>query len=373
MEIVFDRDELLSALNFVTPLIPTKSAFSILQNVLIRTEGGKVILTGSDLDVFIEKAITAEISEGTEGERFLLPGKKLLAIAREIEVDRINLRISEDIVTILGIRSNFTFPTISPSEYPAIPSFPEETTFEINWEDLWKLVRTASFVASKDYSRGAMSGVLLSSKGEELRVVATDGVRLAFTEKRDKFGPEFSLILPPKAFDLLSNYSGKVTFGIHSQNASAEGPRLFGIRGEAIQITGRLIQGPFPAYEGIIPKEFIGNLRVDKKSFESTLKRVSLFANVATKAVYLELGTGLVNMNISTPEIGSAREEIEAQYEGDELKVGFNASFMSEILRHIDSDKIVIRFTSAASAMKIEPEEKEDVEIFYLLMPIRMG
>jgi DNA polymerase-3 subunit beta len=203
-----------------------------------------------------------------------------------------------------------------------------------------------------------------------LRVVATDGVRLGFVENPtliSKAGVEFNLIVPPKAFDILSGYSGRVTIGIHDDAT------MFGIRGEDVQVIGRLIQGPFPAYEGVIPKDFVGTLTVNKKSFESTLRRVSLFASTTTRAVYLELGPDLINMNISTPDIGSAREEIEARYDGEELKIGFNASYMSDILRHLDSDQIMIRFTSAGSAMKIEPEEKGDVEIFYLLMPIRMS
>ncbi|RKX71781.1 DNA polymerase III subunit beta [candidate division WOR-3 bacterium] len=368
MELIFDRDELISALNSVIPLIPPKSAFSILQNILIRIESGKVIIAGSDLDVFIEKTLTAEIAQG-EKEKVLLPGKKLLAIAKEIEVDRINLRIAEQVATVLGIRSNFTFPTIDPAEYPEIPKFPDGASFEINWPDLWKLIKAVSFVASKDYSKGAMSGILFTSSGDALRIVTTDGVKLGFIEKRERFGPEFSLIIPPKAFDLISGYSGMVTFGLES----GDSPKLFGIKGEDIQITGRLIQGPFPAYEGVIPKEFVGELKVSKKNFESTLRRVSLFANTTTKAVYLDLAPGLINMNISTPNVGAAREEIEAEYEGEELKIGFNASFMIDILRHIDSDRIKIGFTSPASAMKIEPEEKGDIEVFYLLMPVRMG
>lgn len=369
MEFVFNRDELIPALNFVIPLIPPKSSFTILQNILLRSETGKIVISGTDLDVFVEKSITAEISQGSKGEKVVLPGKKLLAIAKEIEVDRINLRITEQIATVLGIRSNFTFPTVDPSEYPEIPGLPEDITFEIKWEDFWPLIKAVSFVSSRDYTKGAMSGILLSSKGDSLHVVATDGVKLGFIEKKVKIKPEFELILPPKAFDLLSGYSGKITFGLQG----GENPKLFGLQGEDIQITGRLIQGPFPAYEGVIPKEFVGQLQIDKKNFEATLKRVALFANTTTKAVYLDLSPGLINMNVSTPNVGAAREEIEANYDGDDLKVGFNAAFMLEILRHIDADSVNIRFTSAASAMKIEPEEKGEVEIFYLLMPVRMG
>ncbi|HIE06294.1 MAG TPA: DNA polymerase III subunit beta [bacterium (Candidatus Stahlbacteria)] len=369
MEIVFNRDELISALNFVIPLIPPKSSFTILQNILLRSETGKIVISGTDLDVFVEKLITAEITQGTEGEKAVLPGKKLLAIAKEIEVDRVNLRIAEQIATIMGIRSNFTFPTIDPSEYPEIPPLPDDIKFDVGWDEFWPLIRNVSFVSSRDYTKGAMSGVLLSSKGDSLRVVATDGVKLGYIEKKVGIEHEFELILPPKAFELLSGYTGKITFGLQC----GENPKLFGLKGEDIQITGRLIQGPFPSFEGVIPKDFVGELKIDKKNFESTLRRVALFANTTTRAVYLDVAPGLINMNVSTPNVGAAREEIEAGYEGDEMKVGFNAVYMLEILKHIGGDSVNIRFTSAASAMKIEPGEKGDIELFYLLMPVRMG
>jgi len=360
MEFKIDKITLERALSSIVKIIPPKSTYTVLQNVIIEAKNRQLSIEATDLDVFIRKTVTAEIKE--QG-KVLIPGKKILEITREANAEELTFKLKELNLQIFAGNAKFNIPSLDYQEFPEIPKFPEKKWFESEIGELQAMVDASIFMVAKDISRRPMNGVLMQLKSNELRIVTTDGARLALIKREKKETPG-ELIIATKVFDLIefSNPAEKIEIFIDE--------RMMGMKFLDSMIIARLIEGPYPNYEGVIPKTFPGNCIIEKNILEGALKRVSLVASPHIKNVKFDFGQKGISLSASSPDIGEAKEDIPCSYDGEPMGIWFNAGFVLEIIRHVTSDQLLMQLTSQSTAAILK--QKDDENLFYLLMPLRI-
>ncbi len=360
MEFKINKINFEKVLNSIVKLIPPKSTHTVLQNIILEAKNNNLNIEGTDLDIFIKKSLACDIKK--EGKA-LLPGKKLLEIAREANVDEISFKLKELNLQINAGNAQFNIPALDYQEFPEIPSFPSKKWLALSINEINEMANATIFMVSKELSRRAMNGVLLQIKEDWLNMVTTDGARLALFKKEQK-GEAGELILPPKIFDLLDINQPEEQIEFYLDE------RIVGLKFGSTTIIARLIEGPYPNYEAVIPKVFPGTCTVEKSLLEGALKRVSLVSSPTLKSVKFDFSKENLMLSASSPDSGEAKEPVVCNYEGEKMAVWYNAAYLLEIMRHISSDDIVFQLTSPSSASLIK--QKEDDKLIYLLMPLRI-
>lgn len=360
MEFKIGKIELEKILSSVVKIIPPKSTYTVLQNIILEVKDKELSIEATDLDIFIRKSIPVEVKETG---RVLVPGKKILEITRESGGRDIEFKLKELNLMIASGNTRYNIPSLDPSEFPEVPKFPEKKWFEIKAGEANEMVNSTIFMVARDISRRPMNGVLIQLKDGELKFVTTDGARLALNKMEKTDGPG-EIIVAPKLFDLITfeNLEGKVEIFAEE--------RMMGLSYLDTKIIARLIEGPYPNYEGVIPTTFAGTCTVDREILDGALKRVSLVSSPHIKNVKFDfLGGGIV-LAASSPDIGEAKEEIASAYDGDKISIWFNASYIIEILRHIRTSEVMMELTTQTTAALLRP--KDDPRALYLLMPLRI-
>jgi|UniRef100_A0A7V3RHQ1 DNA polymerase-3 subunit beta len=360
MELKVNRSQFEKVLSSIVKLIPPKSTHTILQNIILEAKDDKLNIEGTDLDIFVKKTIECNVKK--EGKA-LLPGKKLLEIARESNIEELSFKMRELNLQIVADKAEFNIPALDYNEFPEIPSFPEKKWMTISIGELNEMVDATIFMVSKDLSRRAMNGVLLKVKDGTLNMVTTDGARLALFKKEIK-AEEGELIVPTKFFDLLDINQPEEQLEIFIEE------RMMGVKFGTTTIIARLIEGPYPNYEGVIPKVFPGTCTIEKELLEGALKRVSLVSSPTTRSVKFDFSPDKVLLYASSPDIGEAKEEVLCNYEGEKFTIWYNAGFLLEIIRHIPGNDVMMQLTSPSTASMIKSKSFDD--LIYLLMPLRI-
>ncbi len=375
MKFVIPRVSLQENLSRVTSIIPTKSTFTVLQNILLETSKNKISIQGTDLEMFIKREFTCDVSE--EG-KVMVPGKKIIEILRETDEEVLNFNLSGQLLKIEAGKTVFNLPYLDPQEFPEMPKLPNKVWFKIEFAQLNRMVEATGFSVARDVGKGAMTGILIQLKGKELRMVSTDGHRLSFIKDdqlkiETKERTEGEIIVPPKVFELMSDINGDEKIEIRLGEEGRGEESLIGFSFASTTIVSRVIQGPFPDYEKVIPTSFTGEVRVQKSHLEGALRRVGLFSNRFTRAVKISFpNRETLNIYASTPEEGEAREDVSCSFQGGEITIGFNAGYLLEVLKHIRADEISLNFTSPATAALIKGVGDSGADNLYLIMPLRM-
>lgn len=360
MEFKINRIKFEKILNSIVKLIPPKSTHTVLQNIILEVKDNLLSIEGTDLDIFVKKTIPCDVRK--EG-RILLPGKKLLEIARESNIDELSFKLKELNFQITAGNAQFNIPALDYHEFPEIPSFPSKKWITLSIGEINEMIDSTIFMVSKDLSRRAMNGVLLQLKEDRLNIVTTDGARLALY-KKEKKGETGEVIVPPKLFEQLDIDQPEEPVEISIEE------RIVGIKFASTTIIARLIEGPYPNYEGVIPKVFPGTCTVEKEILEGALRRVSLVANPTIKSVKFDFVEDNIVLSSSSPDIGEAKETVPCHYEGDKMAIWYNAGFFLEIIRHLPSMEMVLQLTSPSTASLVKPKDND--ALIYLLMPLRI-
>lgn len=360
MEFKVNKGVLEKTLNAIVKLIPPKSTYTVLQNIIIEAKGKNLSIEGTDLDVFVKKVIPANIKE--EG-KVLLPGKKIQEITRETNVEEITFKLKELNLLIIAGNARFHIPALDYQEFPEVPKFPEKKWFELTAGEMEDMIETTIFMVSKDLSRRPMNGVLIHVKDNALRFVSTDGARLALHKKELK-SPVGELIVGTKVFDLIDFDRPEEKITVYLEE------RMVGIKFLDTTVIGRLIEGPYPNYDGALPKTFTGKCYVEKETLDGALKRMAIVAPPQIKSVKFEFQDKGIVLSAASPDSGEAKEEIPGVHEGEKMGIWFNASYLLEILRHIKTNDVEFHLTSSTTAALVQP--KDNVDLLYLLMPLRI-
>ncbi|MEO0087392.1 MAG: DNA polymerase III subunit beta [candidate division WOR-3 bacterium] len=355
----------------VIKIVPSRSAFPILQNVYLSCDNENFSIYATDLDFwcYVEKRLGKDVIK-EKGEAVVF-GRKLLESLREISEPLLELFLEENTLSLKTSKGKYQFLTAPPEDFPKREGLPQENSFTFDNRLLIEMFEKTGFCVSKETSRPALTGVLLEIRDQELRFVGTDGYRLSLYKKKIDTGisKNISLIIPPTAFELLLEDVKEVKIYFDESRIGFE----YDLEGEKYLFISRLIEGPYPDYEKAIPTAEENYYTFEVDEFLKSLKRVSIFARAEdrTRMVILDLKEDRIKLFTESVDVGRGEEEVTGRYVGEGMEVAFNALYLQEILSHIESDKTTIYFSSPTSAMKIIPEKiKEDEEILYLLMPM---
>jgi DNA polymerase III subunit beta len=333
MDLRVAKAEFIQGLYLTQGVVEKRNTLPILANVLIESNGDEIVLTATDLEVGIRRTSKGKIARaGT----VTLNARKLYEIVRELPSDELTLRSGEGgWVEVIGGKARYRMVSMDPKEFPSIPASTPVAkkggvVMTLAAGVLAEMIEKTLFAVSTDETRLSLGGVFIESVDKnQVRMVATDGHRLSFVEREIK-GVEIrpGVILPRKglveAKRLLEDTTGDVTFSIAGNLARIERA--------GVELFMRLIEGEFPDYRQVIPKESRRRARVDREVLHSALRRVSILSSERSRGVKLRLQPGTLEVVTTNPDIGEAMEEIEVDYAGEEFSIGFNARYLLDVL-----------------------------------------
>jgi DNA polymerase III subunit beta len=368
MRLTISREKLQEGLAAVIGSIPAKTTLPVLANILVETTERGIRLSGTDLDIAVSTEVTAEVESGGA---VTIPARKLSEIARELPPSPVKITaVGEQRITLECGRSRFKLLGLPRDEFPAFPNVQFAQSWRIKSADLQKLIFHTVFAVSTEESRPILNGVLWELKPDKMAMVATNGHRLAKMEMSIELnlGPSHDLIIPPKALEQVRRL-----FPAEEELEIACGENHIGFRSPVTSVFSRLIEGPYPNYELVIPRDNDRIAVADKTALVSALKRMSVIASDQTHRIRLSFNTGMLKFSVQTPDLGEAQDELPIRYNGDQLDIGFNASYLLEILRYIPTDEVKLTFKAPERAATLEPEEWSDKASYLcLVMPLRL-
>lgn len=368
MRFTISREKLQEGLTAVAASIPAKTTLPVLANILMETTDKGIRLSGTDLDIAVSTEVLADVeSMGA----ITIPAKKLSEIARELPPSPVKIAAAgEQRVTLDCGRSHFKILGLPRDEFPSFPVVRFDESWRIRSGDLQKLISHTSFAVSTEESRPILNGVLWELKPETMRMVATNGHRLAKMEApiRSSGAPAADLIVPPKALEQVRRL-----FPADEELEIARGENHLGFRSPFTAVYTRLIEGPYPNYDQVIPKDNDRIAIADKQALTSALKRMSVIASDQTHRIRLSFNAGMLRFSVQTPDLGEATDELPVRFTGDQLDIGFNASYLLEILRYIPTEEVKMTFKAPERAATVEPEGWNDPASYLcLVMPLRL-
>jgi DNA polymerase-3 subunit beta len=367
MKFTITRERLQEGLLAVANAVPTKTTLPVLSNILVEAVEAGIRLSGTDLDIAVSTVVPAEVD--AEGA-VTLPARKLVEIVRELPTAGIRFTASgEQRVTLECGRARFKLLGIPRDEFPTFPPVRFEGGWTVTSADLQKLIGHVAFAASTEESRPILNGVLWELKKEQMRMVATNGHRLARMDVAVGGGKQSGeFIVPPKALDQVRRL-----FGPADEVEIARSENHIGFRCQQTFVYTRLIEGPYPNYEQVIPRDNDRIAVVDKQALSSSLRRVGVVASDQTHRVRLGFGGGVLRFTVSTPDLGEANDEMPVTYEGEPIEIGFNANYLLEILKYMPTDEVRITMKAPERAATVEPAGWDDPASYLcLVMPLRL-
>lgn len=367
MKFTITRERLHDGLSAVSPTVPTKTTLPVLGNILVEASSDGLRLSGTDLDIAVSTLVPADVDAPGA---VTLPAKKLVEIVRELPSAAVRITgAGEQRVNLECGRSKFKLLGIAKEEFPNFPPVKFDKAWSLTSADLLKLINHVAFAASTEESRPILNGVLWELRGDRMRMVATNGHRLAKMDVPASGAKEpADLIVPPKALDQIRRL-----FSAADVIEIAKSENHLGFRTGDTRVFTRLIEGPYPNYEQVIPRENDKVATIDKEALSSALRRVGVVASDQTHRVRLAFSGGTLRFAVSTPDLGEAQDEIAVTYEGEPLEIGFNANYLLEVLKYMPTDEIKFSFRAPERAATIEPAGWDDPAAYLcLVMPLRL-
>lgn len=368
MKFTIDRNPLLEALQKVQSVVEKKNTVQILGNILCSVKGKELALCATDLEVGIK--VTLPVESPQDG-KLTLSAKHFLDIVKELPDKKVSVSKKDNnwIELICG-KSKFNVVSLSAEEYPALPAFEEKTYFDAKTKTLIDMIDRTEFAVSTDATRYHLNGVFFEHLENSLmRMTATDGHRLSFVDNEVFLKmPELKrgIIIPKKGLSELRKLlsADEAQIGLSFERgyvyANLNGTYLF----------IRLIDGEYPDYRLVIPKATDRIVKMDRELFTSALKRVSLLAHEKSKGVKFALQDGLLVITSSNSDVGEAREELEVNYKGDALEIGFNSKYLLDYSTVVEANEIEFHLKDRLSPGILRGAGQKNHT--YVIMPMRI-
>jgi DNA polymerase-3 subunit beta len=374
MKLSISKTEFLQGLGRIQSIVEKRNSMPILANTLIEApktgKEAQVQFSATDLEVGIRSQHVANI---TKAGGLTVSAKKLFEIVRELPDEQVELEATANsYLEIRCNRSRFTLAGTAAEEYPTLPEFSPEKTVPVSAAVLSSMIESTMYAASVDETRYNLNGVYLEVLGDsgEIRLVATDGHRLACIDREiegDASALASGVIIPRKGLGELKRLVDEpdaeeieLAFANNSGLASKGG----------VTLVMRLIEGEFPNYNQVIPKDLSRHLIMPTDLFMQALRRVSLLSSERSRAIKLELSDGQLVISSSNPDLGDAREELDVDYGGDSLTIGFNARYLLDAINAISSKEIRFSFQDDLSPARVSPPDDE--KTLGVVMPMRI-
>ncbi len=362
MKIKLEKEQMVVGIQIVQNIVSSKATLPILSNMLLETRGNKVNLNTTDLDIGISCEIPVETVE--EGA-ITIPAKRFSDIVRELPPGEIIITTKKNNqVDIEGSKCRFKLSGLPKEEFPKFPEFKDKEVIKIGQGLFKEMIRLTSFAVSHEESRYVLNGILLEISADTIRLIATDGRRLAKIEKKldAPLKKDVAVIIPLKAIqEIFRNLTdeGNISFITGTNQV------LFDINGTLI--ASRIIEGEFPNYNQVIPKPVTPKIKVDTSAFLSAIRRANLLSTPDFQAIKFEVFTDKLVISKTTPDVGESREEILAEYGGKEMIVGFNPQYLIDMLKNISAESIELELSGPDKAGVIRLGD-----YLYLVLPMRI-
>jgi len=363
MKFKVEKNILINAIQTVQNVISAKSALPILSNILIETQQKGISLTATDLDIGITCVIPVDIQEPGA---ITIPAKRFSDIIKEFPLDQISVTTKKNnLMTIDSDMCQFKIMGLGGEEFPKLPEFKDKKVIKLGQSTLKEMLALTSFAVSYDESRYILNGTLFKISQGVLTLVSTDGKRLAIAEK--KLGGEsdidLHIIVPIKTIHELNRNlqdEGELSLVVGSNQA------LFDLG--AVVVISRLIEGEFPDYKQVVPPASENKMKVGRSQFLLAVKRAALLATPDYQGVKLEVFKNKLVVSKSTPDVGESREELAVEYQGRELAIGFNPTYLIDILKNLNEETVSLELTDSE-----KPGVIRISGYIYIVLPMRLN
>jgi len=362
MKIKILKQVFLKNIQHVQNIISSKNSLPILSNILIEAEKKKIILTSTDLDIGISSVLETDVEE--EGA-ITIPAKRFNDIIKELPDEDISIStMKNNSMVIKCSKCFFKIIGLPKEEFPKLLEFKDEPSVVIKQSVLKSMINMTYFSMSHDDTRYVLNGSLFLFKGKKLTIVATDGKRLSLVKKDiEKDGLNKSIIVPSKTIYELNRIledEGDIKI-VFSENQVK-----FDLKN--ITIISRLIEGDFPNYEQVVPKELQEKIMIQRSQFLDGIKRAALLTTQDSQSVKFEILKNKIVVSKSSPNIGEVREEMDTLYKGQEIAVGFNPNYIMDVLKVIPQDEIALEIFGSDKPAVIRIEDW----FLYLALPMQL-
>ncbi len=374
MKIRIARDELLTGLQRVQGIVEKRNTMPILSNILLETKQDGVELVATDLEIGMRGHYKAEVLEPGSVS---ISARKLYEILKELPDSEISLAAQENNwIQIQTGKSQFKIVGLAASEFPALPTIEREGRVAIPGTGLASLIRKTLFAVGDNDARYILNGLMItltsSEKKVTMRLVGTDGHRLAVAESELPQGTatdlpkEIKAVIPRKAAQemrhLVEEEEGEPLLGFTKNLVTFQKSGIF--------LTTRVMEGTYPNYQQVIPKDNSKKAVVDRAALEGALRRVAVLSRDKTNAVRVTLETGRLTLYTSNPDVGEATEDLPVQYRGENLTTGFNARYLLDALAVMDGETVHLETKSPLSPCLLRPAG--DPGFLCVVMPMKV-
>ena len=366
MKFSLSREALLKPLQLVTGVVERRQTLPILSNVLLSLEGSRLSLTGTDLEV--EIIGYTEVSAGDEPGEVTVSARKLLDICRSLpEGANVNFSNSDGKAQVVSGRSRFTLATLPANDFPSVDNGENNIRFDVEAATLKTLIESTSFAMAQQDVRYYLNGMLWEVSANKLRAVATDGHRMALADAACDIAVDdiTKAILPRKGVMELARLvgdEGSVGVAMGSNHIRVNGPDYC--------FTSKLVDGAYPDYDRVLPKGGDKLVLGDRAELKQAFGRTAILSNEKYRGVRLMLSNGALKMVANNPEQEEAQEEIGVDYAGDDLEIGFNVSYLLDVLNVLKGT--TVRLTLSDSGSSALMEDAANGAAVYVVMPMRL-
>jgi len=367
MELVVPKTQLLRELQLFQGIVERKNTIPILANVLIEAKGNEVRMLATDLEVALRSKCGASVAKGGS---LTLPAKKLYEIVKALPETDVRIEEDKNGVKVTADRFDSRMQTLPREDFPILPDASGKARATLPRAALKEMVAKTQFAITGEDTRYFLNGAKFVLRPDSLTLVATDGHRLALVDVPHKVGvtEEVGVILPKKTLlelgKLLVDGDGDVLF------ETGENHLFFDVGGR--MLISRMIDGQFPAYERVIPKNNDKSIEFERDRLTNAVKRVALLSNERSRAVKFEINKGKVEVTSSSSEFGEAHEELPVEYDGTALTISFNAQYVLDFLNVVETDGVELSLKDEVSQAVMKPIGASGYGYTYVIMPMRI-
>ena len=369
MDFTVSRDKLFAELQYVQGIVERKTMVPILSNLLLETSGNTLVITATDLDVTLECICPAVVK--VSGAQ-TVPARKLFEVVRFLPESEVHFKVSpeENWIHIVCERARFKIASLSKENFPDVPTM-EGKIITLPTETLNYMVSRCIFAITEEESRYTLSGALMIIGSGSVTFVTTDGHRLAsisWNLEIPGVEEEIRVLIPKKALVELSKLVAENVLNV--EFAFSENHLAFRV-GERFLVS-RILSGQFPNYEMVIPRENDKEVVLNTRNLTSAVRRIVVMADEQLRAVRFLVRKGQLDISSESIEFGEAKETVPAQYEGEEIVIGFNAEYLLSFLNVLDSEEVMLKLRDNDTQGLLKPNPQSEYTYQYVVMPMKL-
>ncbi len=362
MKITIDREEMENALKKAKQATETKSALPILTNFLLISDSQTLTVKATDLENYLSITLRAEVEE--EG-KVCINSKKLTEIVRNLNSATVYMELNQNILHIKGGRSYFKLSTVDPEDFPEF-SQPTEISDSIDGKLLLNGVDKVEYALAKEEGNIALQGMYIRGFEDKIHFVGSDGHRLALYYPEGALNS--SMLLSKKSIKVLR----QLLTGIETVNISISDDKSFAyFITDEWHLGVRLLEGEFPNYIGVIPETFEKEVKIDKSELKRALRRLASIVEGGVLSLKMIFNENLLVLEVSEPEFGEGREEMDVEYTEERYEISFNGRYILEAIDHFDAEEVIFKFTSPDTAALIDSTDPQKDPYKCIIMPMR--